>query len=102
MIGWAEKENPKKPVNTTLIRLALREDWYAGSCLLCNFFVREDGRECNGCPLCIIFGACNSECTMNAWKDVAKAESWGEWLEGAKIMLQQLKVVLMFLEEDEI
>ncbi len=102
MIGWAEKENPKKPVNTTLMRLALHEDWYAGGCLLCNFFMREKGRECNGCPLYIVFGACASEWTMNAWKNVAKAESWGEWVEAAEVMLEQLNTVLMLLGEENV
>jgi len=112
MIKWAKGQNPKEPAKPFHMENAIGQSWLDKDPPLCHCFAEEclnyhpldprKGDICKRCPLYIIFGGCSADGVMNAWKDVALAKNWEEWLEGAEIMLEQLKVVLMFLEEDGI
>lgn len=99
MIEWASQRDPEEQVSACLMKILLQEDWYSRSCPLCRRFLFLGDGDCSDCPLRAVFGECDNPCSLNAWIDVAKAETWGEWLEAAEVMLLQLKVILKLLKE---
>ena len=98
MIKWV-KEQPKVDVVSSM--LMMREigvAWGSRDCSLCSPFNELDfGGECPDCPLEEKYGNCcdkdeeGEESTENAWNQVDEAETWDEWLQHAKVMLEQLE-----------
>ena len=101
MMEWAEMQDLEEQISSVHMKMMLGENWYAEDCPLCQQFLREGGGKCGGCPLFMVFGSCEDKEAMNAWIEVVHAKDWEEWLEGAEVMLEQLKTVLMFLEEEK-
>jgi len=96
MLEWGRKQNPSRTVLRFQMEAEIGESWYAGSCPLCRHFRRLDA-PCKKCPLADVFGKCDDSLSMNAWSDVSKARYWGEWVESAEVMVEQLKVVFKLL-----
>ena len=90
MLEWAKKQDPSRHVHFIQMISEIGEDWYADSCPLCRRF-RSDAHK--KCPLEIVFGCCDNSLSMNVWKDVSRAGCWGEWVDCAEIMVEQLKTV---------
>jgi len=99
MINWAKIQDPNKPVKALDMLKEIKEDWSSYGCPLCQtFFHLTDDDLCKYCPLRVIFGSCNKKQEMNAWQDVSNAKTWGEWLESAEVMLQQLQTVFQIIK----
>jgi len=101
MIEWVKQQPPTEEPSTGLMESEIQQDWYAESCSLCQLCnINEYDIPCFACPLANVFGNCCDQEAMNAWLNVRHACSWKEWLEAAEIMLEQLKVALMFLGKE--
>jgi len=96
MLEWGRKQNPSRTVSIFQMEAEIGENWYASSCPLCRRFRRLDA-PCKKCPLGDVFGRCDDFLSMNAWSDVSKARYWGEWVESAEVMVEQLKTVFKLL-----
>ena len=97
MIEWAREQHPRSPTDYLCMMAEIGEDWYSGSCPLCKYFLRPD-TSCSECPLKTVFGHCDDPQALNAWSDIRRSRTWGEWLEAAEVMLFQLETVLKLLK----
>ena len=98
MIKWV-KEQPKVGVVSSIQMMnEIGVVWGSRDCSLCRPFNDLGlGRECPNCPLEEKYGNCcdnggeDEEPAENAWYQVDEAETWDEWLQHAKVMLEQLE-----------
>jgi len=101
MINWAKTQIPDQRVTGWKMFKEIKETWSSDDCPLCQAFFHLDVTDydlCKHCPLRVIFGSCNKKQEMNAWQDVSNAKTWGEWLEAAEVMLQQLQATLSIIK----
>jgi hypothetical protein len=73
----------------------LGEMWGSEHCPLCDKFYErgsaDPSTKCGECPLEKEFGSCIVSVTLNAYDDVAAAETWAGWLAHARRLLEQLR-----------
>jgi len=101
MINWAKTQMPNEAVTVGKMFEKIKEVWSSDDCPLCQTFFHlniDDYDLCKHCPLRVIFGSCNKKQEMNAWQDVSNAKTWGEWVESAEVMLQQLQAVFQIIK----
>jgi len=98
MIEWAKKqnksENPEENPCYEKMEKELGEDWYAEYCPYCQEYKNLVNYYCCDCPLQEenpIKPGTESNCCDGLWLDMSRAESWGEWIEKAKKVLQYIK-----------
>lgn len=84
MISWVEKLPPEEKVQKS--KMPISNNWYGKYCPLCQIH--------HGCYKCLVaerYGDCNTDDNGNHWKATAFSETWGEWLDNARIFLNQLR-----------
>ena len=106
MIKWAEEQDPgARPMSLEMIR-GIGKRWTGQYCPLCQWAAEisqsSHHRTCTVCTLWRTYGLCENSGSANAWSDVNRARSWGEWLVHARRMLVQLKSLLPEGDADEL
>lgn len=97
MIDWVRTQQPNSNSEPYKMEHAIGTNWYSRHCALCNYCqdIADENPEideyCSICPLGEKFGKCSGANIMNAWRTVNTANTWEQWLEGAEVLLMQLK-----------
>lgn len=89
MIAWAKTQNPNSTCHRNIMEFSIRECWSGEYCSLCDIY--QKAIPCILCPVSIKSG--KFFCEETPWKDMARAETWKEWLvaaENEKAFLESL------------
>jgi hypothetical protein len=91
-----QNSNLNNPVSLGEMVSLIGETWYAEDCALCDYAKKlyQDDKGFlynNWCGFCCLRIPCTNQNSL--WQKVGNASTWGEWLEAANLMLDELKKI---------
>jgi hypothetical protein len=93
MIQWASERAQHHTPSRDVMVTNLGEDWSGQFCSICEEYIDHTNiHQCHKCPLTRKYGdkgTCDADGSF--WDRVDTAETWAEWVENAKEMLEALK-----------
>lgn len=90
MIDWVQTQPKNDKPSLRTMTTFIREYWTGECCSLCQYAGRNLGRTyCENCPLYAKGHECLASDSL--WCRVDTSDSWGEWLENARVMLKTLE-----------
>lgn len=94
MFAWAKTQPSELKCNSLEMRAKINEGPSAGDCALCAKYwgTRFDEAPCYGCPLAII----DETCLYDESVYPKECKTWGEWCDGARMMILCLEFLLAF------
>lgn len=87
MIEWAKRQPPEKAVKYTEMAYCINEEPNESHCALCKYSLEF-------CNRCLVLKYDTSCCLLGSiYREAVSPDTWGEWAESAKLMLDLLQTI---------
>lgn len=87
MRAWVRKQPGREWIDRIDMMQAIGEDWYAGSCPLCEYWGLA--KHCEQCVISRVSFKCTS--FQSVWMAVDMTHSWRAWLKASRGMIAVLR-----------